>query len=129
MHLAQVLRGEGSAATSSRRARRAHGGNRRDRERRLLRELAEPAAAAAAADGAAPPPMLCENSNAEGVAAPRTRPWPGRDGPVGQRRRVAVVLPAAPPSRAPSAAGYAAYKSSVQSGSVWSDFFSPRSTP
>ena len=128
VHLALVPRGEGTDATWSRRARRAHGGNRRGRERRLLRELTEPAAAAAAADGAAPPPMLRESSDGEGGAAPHTRPGPGSDGPPGQRRWVAVVPPAAPPSRAPSAAGYAADKSSVQSGSVWSDFFSHGST-
>ena len=120
VHLAQVPRGEGTDATWSRRARRAHGGNRRGRERRILRELAEPAAA---------PPMLRESSDGEGGSAPHTRPWPGRDGPLRQRRRVAVVPPDAPPSRAPSAAGYAADKSSVQSGSVWSDFFSPGSAP
>ena len=70
-------------------------------ERRLLREFAEPAAAAAAADGAAPPPMLRESSNGEDGATPRTRPWPGREGPPGQRRRVAVMSPPAPLSRAP----------------------------
>ena len=69
--------------------------------------------------------MLCEGSDGEGGAAPRTRPWPGRTGPPGQRRRVLVVPLAAPASREPSAAGYAADRSSVQSGSVWSDFFSP----
>ena len=73
--------------------------------------------------------MLRESSDGEGGVAPRTRPGPGRDGSPGQRRRVAVVPPAAPPSRPPSVAGYAADQSSVQSGSVWSDFFSPASMP
>ena len=84
LRLAQVPRGEGTDATWSRRARRARGGNRRGRERRLLCELAEPAVAAAAADGAAPPPMLRESNAGQGGAPPRTRPWPGRDGPPGQ---------------------------------------------
>ena len=109
--LAQVPRWQGSEATHSRRDRRHYDGNKRGRERRMLREFAEPAAAAAAADGAAPPPMLREGSNG---AAPRKRPWPGREGPPGQRRRVAVMSPPSSPSRAPSAAGYAADKSSVQ---------------
>ena len=122
--LAQVPRWQGSKATHNRRDHRHYGGNKRGRERRMLRGFAEPAAAAAAADGAAPPLMLREGSNG---AAPRRRPWPGREGPPGQRRRVAVMSPPAPPSRAPSAAGYAADKSSVQGSSVWSDFFSPGS--
>ena len=122
--LAQVPRWQGSGATHSRRDRRHYGGNKRGQERRMLREYAEPAAAAAAADGAAPPPMLREGSNG---AAPRKRPWPGREGLPGQRRRVAVMSPPAPHSRPPSAAGYAADKSSLQGSSVWSDFFSPAS--
>ena len=69
--------------------------------------------------------MLRESSDGEDGAALRTRPWPGRDEPPGQRRRAAVVSLPAPPSRAPSAAGYAADKSSMQGSSVWSDFFSP----
>ena len=112
--LAQVPRWQGSEATHNRRDRRHYGGNECGCERRLLREFAEPAAAAAAADGAAPPPMLRESSNGEDGAAPRRRPWPGREGPPRQRRRVAVMSPPAPPSRAPSAAGYAADKSSVR---------------
>ena len=125
--LAHVPRWEGSEATHNRRDRRHYDGNKRGRERRLLREFAEPAAAAAAADGAAPPSMLRESSNGEDGAAPCRRPWPGREGPPGQWRRVAVMSPPAPPSRAPSAAGYAADKSSAQGSSVWSDFFSPGS--
>ena len=124
--LAQVPRWQGSGATHSRRGRRHYGGNKRGRERRLLREFAEPAAAAAgSADWAAPPPMLRESSNGEDGAAPRTRPCPGREGPAGQRRRAAMMSLPAPPSRAPSAAGYNADRSSVQGSSVWSDFFSP----
>ena len=125
VRLAQVPRWEGSGPTHNRRDRRHYGGNKRGHERRLLREFAEPAAAAAATDGAAPPPMVRESSNREDGTAPRARPWPRREGPPGQWRRVAVMSPPAPPSRAPSAAGYAAGRSSVQGSSVWSDFFSP----
>ena len=35
--------------------------------------------------------MLREGSDGEAGVAPRTLPWPGRDGPPGQRRRVSVV--------------------------------------
>ena len=125
VQLAQVPRGEGTLATWDHGARRARGGFRRGRDHRRLRELAELAPTAAAADWAALPHMLCESSAGEGGAAPRTWLWPGRAGPPGQRRRASIVPPAAPPSREPSAAGYAANRSSVQSGSVWSDLFSP----
>ena len=114
--------------------------------RRWIAAPASPAAASAAAANAAacgssrsqlpqqrpptgPPRHPCCVRAAMGKAGrpPRTRPWPGRAGHPGQQRRVSVVPPAAPPSREPSSAGYAADRSSAQSAqSDWSDLFSPK---
>ena len=123
MQVVQVPRGEGTQATRDRRARSS---SRRGRERRQLRELAAPAAAASAA----PPPMVSEGSDGDGGAAPRTRPWPGRTGPPGQRRRVAVAPPPTLDSSVPSpterAGGYAAgLSSTVSAADAWSALLGP----
>ena len=130
VQVAQVHRGEGTQATQDRCDRRARSGFRRIHERRPLRELAAPAAAAA--DGAAAPRMLSRGSDGDGRAPPCTRPRPGRAGPAGQRRRVAVVRPPAPKSSVPGpterAGGYAADRSStVSAAEASSDLFDPHS--
>ena len=71
------------------------------------------------------PPCCVRAATGRKGRPPARAPGPAARAPPGQRRRVAVMSPPAPPSRAPSAAGYAADKSSVQGSSVWSDFFSP----
>ena len=93
----QVAAGEGTRATDERRERRARGGNRRGAERWRLRELAMPAAVGAIANTPATP-MLSEDTERDGGAAPRKRPWMGRSEAPGRRRRVAVVrLASSPP--------------------------------